>query len=54
MAITVLISIFAHGLTAVSGANWYAKQMNNKQDTQESMPENKSVPEMAVRLPWRE
>ena len=54
MAITVLISIFAHGLSAVPGANWYAKRMDDKQDTQESMPENKSVPEMAVRLPWRE
>ena len=54
MAITVLISIFAHGLTAVPGANWYAKRMDDKQDTQEPMPENKPVPEMAVRLPWRE
>lgn len=54
MAITVLISIFAHGLSAVPGANWYAKGMDDKQDTQESMPENKPIPEMAVRLPWRE
>lgn len=54
MVITVLISIFAHGLTAVPGANWYGKRMDDKQDTQEQMPENKPVPEMATRLPWRQ
>lgn len=53
MVITVLISIFAHGLTAVPGANWYANRISDKQDTSGQMPEHKSVPEMAVRLPWR-
>ena len=54
MVITVLISVFAHGLTAVPGANWYGDRMNDKQNTQGQMPENKQVPEMAVRLPWRQ
>ncbi len=53
MVITVLISIFAHGLTAVPGANWYGDRMKEKQNTKEQMPEHKPVPEMAVRLPWR-
>lgn len=54
MVITVLISIFAHGLTAVPGANWYGKRMDDKQNTQDQMPENKPVREMATRLPWRQ
>lgn len=50
--ITVLISVFAHGLTAFPGANWYAKHMENckqQPDVGEHMP----VSEMPVRLPWR-
>ena len=54
MVVTVLISIFAHGLTAVPGANWYGDRMNDKQATKGQMPEHKPVPEMAVRLPWRQ
>ena len=54
MVVTVLISIFAHGLTAVPGANWYGDRMKEKQNTKEQMPEHKPVPEMAVRLPWRQ
>ena len=54
MVITVLISIFAHGLTAVPGANWYGDRMDDKQDTKDRMPEHKPVPEMAVRLPWQQ
>jgi len=53
MVITVLISVFAHGLTAVGGANWYGDRMSNKQNIQGQLPEHKLVPEMAVRLPWR-
>ena len=52
--VTVLISIFAHGLTAYPGANWYANRMDDKQDTQGQMPENKPVPNLPVRLPWRQ
>ena len=33
MVITVLISVFAHGLTAVGGANWYGDRMKDKQNT---------------------
>lgn len=63
MVITVLISIFAHGLTAVPGANWYGDwlrhlpsedRMKGKQAIKGQMPEHKSVPEMAVRIPWRQ
>ena len=54
MVITVLISVFAHGLTAYPGANWYANRMSDKQDTQRPMPEMKPVREMPVRLPWRQ
>ena len=54
MIITVLISVFAHGLTAYPGANWYANRMDDEQDTQGQMPENQPVPEIAVRLPWRQ
>ena len=58
MVITVLINIFAHGLTAVPGANWYGDWLGNlpsedrmkgKQANQKQMPEHKPVPEMAVR-----
>ena len=63
MVITVLISIFTHGLTAVPGANWYGDwlghlpsedRINEKQNTQKQMPEHKPAPEIAVRLPWRQ
>lgn len=63
MVITVLISIFAHGLTAVPGANWYGDwlrhlpsedRMKGKQAIKGQMPEHKSVPEIAVRIPWRQ
>ena len=54
MVITVLISVFAHGVTAYPGANWYANRISDKQDTQGSMPEMKPVREMPVRLPWRQ
>ncbi len=44
MVITVFISIFAHGLTAFPGANWYANRMSN-QENHDQVP---------VRLPWRQ
>ncbi|MEM7030222.1 MAG: cation:proton antiporter, partial [Chloroflexota bacterium] len=47
--ITVLMSIFAHGLTAVPWSNWYGAHAEaNKGDT--SMPELDSVSEMPTRL----
>ncbi|BAY80549.1 NhaP-type Na+/H+ and K+/H+ antiporter protein [Calothrix parasitica NIES-267] len=52
MVVTVLISVFAHGLTAYPGANWYANRISNKQDIDDKMPEMKPVEKMAIRLPW--
>lgn len=53
MVVTVLISVFAHGLTAFPGVNWYANRISNKQDIHDKMPEMKPVEEIAVRLPWK-
>ena len=53
MVITVLISIFAHGLTAFPGANWYANRISAKKDLHNQMSEMMPVEEMPVRLPWR-
>ncbi|NET38824.1 MAG: sodium:proton antiporter [Cyanothece sp. SIO1E1] len=51
MAMTVLISVFAHGFTAFPGANWYAKQIAKiNRESPELMP----VGEMPVRCPWHE
>lgn len=52
MAVTVLLSIFAHGLTAFPGANWYGQKMSSKASST-PMREMKSVSELPVRLPWR-
>ncbi|MDJ0735911.1 MAG: cation:proton antiporter [Nostocaceae cyanobacterium] len=54
MVVTVLISVFAHGLTAFPGANWYANRVADKQDIHHRMPEMMPVEEIPVRLPWRE
>lgn len=48
MVLTVLLSVFAHGITAVPGANWYAKRLSKMG---REMPEMIPVPEMPVRLP---
>ena len=40
VAATVLLSIFAHGLTALPGMKWYAKQI---EDLDESAPELKDI-----------
>ena len=53
MVVTVFISVFAHGLTAFPGANWYANRISNKEHIHETMPEMKPVEEMPVRLPWK-
>ncbi|MEM7595637.1 MAG: cation:proton antiporter [Cyanobacteria bacterium P01_A01_bin.83] len=54
MVITVLMSVFAHGLTAFPGVSWYANRISNKKHLHSSMPEMKPVKEMPVRLPWKE
>jgi NhaP-type Na+/H+ or K+/H+ antiporter len=45
--LTVLISIFAHGITAVPGANWYAKRVETMVEPEGT--EMMEVPEMPVR-----
>ncbi|MFB6276346.1 MAG: cation:proton antiporter [Halothece sp.] len=50
MVITVLLSVFAHGLTAFPASQWYAKHMERADADQ---PELASVEELPVRLPWR-
>ncbi len=54
MVATVFMSVFAHGLTAFPGSNWYAKKVADKEDMHHIMPEMKPVEEIPVRLPWRE
>ena len=44
---TVLLSVFAHGLTALVGANWYAQYTHRTSGD----PEHETVAEMPVRLP---
>ena len=50
MAVTVLLSVFTHGLTALPGTRWYAHRMASAKG---SAPELTEVREMPVRLPWR-
>lgn len=53
MVVTVLISIFAHGVTAYPGSIWYANRIADKKDIHHRMPEINPVAELPVRLPWR-
>lgn len=46
---TVLVSVFAHGLTAVPGTKWYA-QYTQRADL--AAAEHMQVEEMPVRLPY--
>jgi NhaP-type Na+/H+ or K+/H+ antiporter len=46
---TVLLSIFAHGITAAPLANRYGVRMKKVDKTQEEMPETETVPEMPLR-----
>lgn len=52
MTITVFLSVFAHGITAFLGANWYGNRMSQLEAKQPQLPELKPVREMPVRLPW--
>ena len=49
VSFTVLLSVFAHGLTAWPGANWYGSKAEAMQD-EPDMPELMPVSEMPVRL----
>ena len=50
VVVTVLMSVVAHGLTAVPAANAYGDKAESMAD--EDMPEMMPVPEMRVRLPY--
>ena len=53
---TVLLSVFAHGLSAWPGANWYAARAEEMKG-EPGMPEMEElvpVTEMPVRVPYRE
>ena len=52
VVITVLLSVFAHGVTAFPGANWYARRMNSIQEKPQ-VAEHAPVDEMPVRTPYR-
>lgn len=54
MVVTVMISVFAHGLTAFPGVNWYADRISDKDNLHGCMPEMQPVAELPVRLPWRD
>ena len=51
---TVLMSVFAHGLSAFRGANWYATHSDELRQREGEMPEHTMVEEIPVRLPHRE
>lgn len=53
MVITVLMSVFAHGITAYPGSIWYANRIANQKDLHDQMPEMNPVAELPVRLPWK-
>jgi NhaP-type Na+/H+ or K+/H+ antiporter len=48
--VTVLISVFVHGITAVPGVNWYGRRMADKDIVGPGAAEHKSVPEMPLRV----
>ena len=49
--VTVLLSIFAHGLSALPASNWYADR-TEKMKYEADMPEFVSVTEMPVRVSY--
>ncbi len=49
--VTVLLSIFAHGLSALPASNWYADRTEKMKD-EADMPEFVSVTEMPVRVSY--
>ena len=48
--ITVLFSIFAHGITAAPLAKWYGQKMADEEKVQTDATEKKHVPEMPLRV----
>ena len=53
MIVTVLLSVFAHGLTAVPAANAYGAHAETMKD-EPDLPEMKQVGEMPVRVSYQE
>jgi NhaP-type Na+/H+ or K+/H+ antiporter len=49
VVITVLISVFAHGITAAPGARWYGRHTSSKAFAIADSPEHTEVPEMPLR-----
>jgi NhaP-type Na+/H+ or K+/H+ antiporter len=49
---TVILSVFAHGLTALPGAHWYARHAAGL-EAAEARPELQTVTELPVRIPHR-
>ncbi len=47
--ITVLFSIYAHGITAAPAADQYAKRLAALDQEEKAKPENQDVPEMPLR-----
>ena len=54
VVITVLFSVFAHGLTAWPATNWYANHADKMVQEHPDCAEQVPVEEMRVRLPFRE
>ncbi len=50
---TVFLSVFAHGLTANAGANWYAERASRLAKGP-PCPEHEPAPEMPMRIPYVE
>ena len=48
--ITVLLSVFAHGLTAAPGARWYGQKMADEERVKPDAAEKSNVPEMPLRV----
>jgi len=50
---TVLLSVFAHGFSAVPGASWYAEHSERRMAVDPQCAEGRMVEEIPVRLPFR-
>ena len=50
----VLMSVFAHGLSAFPGANWYGSHSDELREREGEIPEHAMVEEIPVRLPHRD
>ena len=51
---TVLLSVFAHGLTAWPGASWYAEHADGMRAKEPDCPELVPVSEMPVRVSFKD